>query len=145
MNLLDLSNDLEKFTKEFENEVNEFTKRFIETLLAELTTVTPADTTKALSNWQIGINSPVSDGPIDPYVAGRGGDTQPESARAAYEAGKAILQAKRSGNVVYISNLADYIVYLNEGTSYQAPAGFIEIAIAKVERQFEGKFKIKVL
>ncbi len=97
-------------------------------ILRELVYVTPADTSFALSNWQVGIGSPVN-AELMPYYFGSKGSTRGASAQAAYAAGVAKLQSKKPGETIYISNLADYIRRLNEGSSRQAPAGFIERAI----------------
>ena len=67
-----------------------------------------------------------------------------QSARAAYEAGKAVLRTKRIGDTVYISNLAEHIVYLNQGSSTQAPAGFVEQAIMVAKAKLRTT-KIKLL
>lgn len=144
MDLLDLSKHAEAAIKKIEFDVNEFTKLFVATLIAELTTVTPVDTSKAISNWQANLRFPVTGKDIPAHYRGVEGSTQPQSASAAFEIAKAILSVRKIGDVVFISNLAKYIVFLNEGSSYQAPSGFIETAIDKVEAMFEGALKIEV-
>lgn len=93
-------------------------------ILRRLTFVTPVDTAKAISNWQIGIGSPVQ-ADIGPYVFGQ----RTASGTAAYQAGVSKLAMKKPGETIYISNLVPYIRQLNEGSSKQAPAGFVEQAV----------------
>lgn len=97
-------------------------------ILQDLLIVTPVDTSRAVSNWQIGVgNRPASE--ISPYFIGKKGSTAKQSASEAYAIGRAKIATKSVGEILYISNLTDYIVKLNRGTSAQAPAGFVERAI----------------
>ena len=79
--------------EEIENNASELSKRVALTILADLVDKTPVDTSKALSNWQVGIGSPVS-GEIEAYYPGEGGNTAGGSSRAAYEVGKIMLRKK---------------------------------------------------
>lgn len=86
---------------------------------------TPVDTSRALSNWQASKNTPIRSY-IDPYFPGKGGNTQRRSARAAINQGKAAMEGLLPRSC-YIVNNAPYIGRLNEGSSLQAPAGFIKV------------------
>lgn len=91
-----------------------------------LVTSTPVDTGRARSNWI------VSSGPstriIDAYAPGESGSTRGQNTRAAQAQAKAFLEST-DATVIYISNNLEYIRFLNEGSSAQAPAGFIEAAV----------------
>jgi hypothetical protein len=91
-----------------------------------LVTSTPVDTGRARSNWIVG--SGPSSRAIDAYAPGEAGSTRGPNTRAAIAQAKAFLDSTDI-TVVYISNNLNYIVYLNEGSSAQAPAGFIEAAV----------------
>lgn len=87
-----------------------------------LITSTPVDTGAARSNWQVGLG-----GPVD--------DVREPLATGASATGPAISAAQEeiAGFVegeLYISNPLPYIGRLNEGSSSQAPEGFVEKAIA---------------
>lgn len=97
------------------------------TILGDLVVVTPVDTSAAISNWQVGIGAPVTN-PIDPYFPGTQGSTYTVSGQEALDAGKSKMQTKTPGQPIYISNVLSYIVGLNQGSSGQAPAGFVERA-----------------
>lgn len=81
-------------------------------------TQTPIDTGRASGNWITQIGSP--DTGYDPNETG-GPQTSIDRAKAA-------LAALAVGQTVYISNNVPYIVPLNQGTSSQAPAGFVEMS-----------------
>ncbi|MES2180724.1 MAG: hypothetical protein V4493_01320 [Pseudomonadota bacterium] len=88
---------------------------------------TPVDTSAAVSNWQVSLNSPIS-GFISPYVPGFLGYTASASIAIAKQVAIGILQNKKPGQVIYITNNAPYIRGLNSGTSKQDPGGFVEAA-----------------
>lgn len=88
---------------------------------------TPVDTGWARANWVVRVGQPfdqtagtrqeAEDGNIDvgPQQAG-------ELEAATYQLGRGTL---------HITNNVPYIVNLNEGSSQQAPAGFVQAAISK--------------
>lgn len=90
---------------------------------------TPVDTTEAVSNWQLTINSP-ADRVNPPFVPGKGGSTATASRLIATTTALSVLEGyTRSDQEIFITNPAPYISELNDGKSNQAPAGFIEEAI----------------
>lgn len=97
-------------------------------ILADLLAVTPVDTSQAISNWQIGLDRPIIN-TIPPYFPGKGGQTAQASREAAWRAALSILATKKPGQAVYLGNALPYIRKLNDGSSSQAPAGFVERAI----------------
>ena len=80
---------------------------------------TPVDTGRARANWQAQIGSPARD-VLD-------GEDKGGNATLARNAN--IIRARRGGGTIYISNNVAYIGVLNEGSSSQAPAGFVEMAV----------------
>jgi hypothetical protein len=126
--LLELSrlcNDLPDQIEAAACELVRGTVRAIDHYLVE---VTPVDTTEAVSNWQPGINSPPSVA-LPAIVFGSRGSTAPQSRREAIAHVDRALAEKRPGEAFYLSNLAEHIVDLNNGTSQQEPAGFVERGI----------------
>ena len=95
---------------------------------------TPILTGQAKANWQavigqpgggfIGLNGPTSD-PRD--LAHRPPDRVDYGAYAS--AARAVIESFQVGQVLYIYSNLPYIEKLNEGSSSQAPAGFVETAI----------------
>lgn len=92
---------------------------------------TPVDTSRARSNWLPNLDAPAS-GQIAPYVAGEKGSSAAASSEAAMDAAKAVAK-KYDGDrnrELHITNNLPYIAKLNEGSSTQAPALFVETAVA---------------
>lgn len=81
---------------------------------------TPVDTGRARGNWVVGIGSP---------VRSTTEDTDPSGQETINRNNQAISGAL-GGREIYISNNLPYISALNNGTSAQAPAGFVEQAVA---------------
>ena len=103
-------------------------------VVRELVATTPVDTSKAISNWQVSLGSPVSN-ELDAHVLGAKGSTSQQSAQVSITLANAELSKHAYGQEIYISNLADYVSDLNDGTtaSRQSPPGFVERAVAFAE------------
>lgn len=88
---------------------------------------TPVDTGWARSNWipRIGKTFEGTSGTREAVSAG------------AQESGKAqVLTYKLDQGPVHITNNVPYIVFLNDGSSKQAPRGFVQAAIERAVSQF---------
>lgn len=139
--LLDLAKQLEARAAKLDEEASRLAIKTAETIVGDLVNVTPVDTSQALSNWQVSIGSPV-DASIPPYYPGEKGSTQGASASAALAEARAMLKQKKPGQPIYISNVLRYISRLNEGSSAQAPAGFVERAVL-LGRRFLATAKLR--
>lgn len=84
-----------------------------------LVMATPVDTGRARSNWMIAMNAPAN-GTIDADRGSAGTIAQNEAA----------IRRSTPTQEIHITNNLPYIVPLNQGHSAQAPAGFVERAIA---------------
>ena len=90
---------------------------------------TPVDTGTARSNWQVEIGGPVTE-TREAAVPGQGGSSAAANAQAAIEQGREVIDTYRGeGQEIYISNPLPYIGRLNDGSSAQAPAGFVEQSV----------------
>lgn len=97
----------------------------------EVVLATPVDTGRARSNWIVSLDAPVVS-PRDSYAPGvKLGRGERANADAALAQGKERIGAARAGQDIYISNNVYYIGRLNEGYSAQAPAGFVQSAVAR--------------
>lgn len=106
---------------------------------AAVVTSTPVDTGRARSNWRVSTEK--QSDVFDAYAKGKGGKTVGENTSAALDQGKAAVDAA-TGNTIYISNNLPYIEPLNDGSSAQAPAGFVELAVQAGEAEVK---KIRAL
>lgn len=129
-NLLDLAKDIKRREKTFRETASRRAVVLATEIVTELATHTPVDTSEAISNWQVGIGQRV-ESDIPPYKPGVFGSTYTYSRNATIAAAKRALKNKKPGQTIYISNLAAHIIALNQGSSKQAPAGFIEACVMR--------------
>lgn len=106
---------------------NELKKKVAIAIVTDLIAQTPVDSSKALSNWVIGLGAPNRD-KLDPYFFGDRGSTQETSGAVALSVARATIARAAPGQPIFISNNLPYIRRLNDGHSTQAPAGFVERA-----------------
>jgi hypothetical protein len=120
---------------------NQLKRDVVEAILSDLLQVTPVDTGKAISNWQVQ-NEPLPS-IVDAYVPAPKGRmlrgvwthlvdpqaTRGANAEIAAEVAQIALQITQPGIPLYIVNGLPYIARLNAGTSAQAPAGFTDRAV----------------
>lgn len=140
--LRDLSTRLRKLAKDIPLQVNRLKIDVTLTIQFKLTEITPVDTTKAVSNWKVTRVAPFPND-IEPYSPGFLGYTAHASITAARADAQKNLKGVKPGETVFIVNNADYIKDLNNGSSRQAPAGFVEASVMlgrKKIKDFKFKF-----
>ena len=142
--LLDLSKDLDKLIKTRNRDVENLSKSLSNDILKDLIYETPVDTSAALSNWRVSLNTKISDS-IDPYKFGVFGSTRNISARQALSVGKSLIDRRTLNDVLYISNTIDYIVDLNYGTSRQAAPGYVETLLHKNVNRYSKLYNVKIV
>lgn len=109
---------------------NEGMKEVALAAIDALITDTPKKTGQAAANWQAAI------GVLPDFKPGY---TDIPGARAA---ARAVIGARKPGDRINISNATPYIGLLNQGSSRQAPAMFVEKALARARQQVK---RIKLL
>lgn len=126
--LLDLATQMKAAKARVRALGNEGAIKVATAIVTDLISVTPVDSSQALSNWQLSLNVPVGSR-IDAYFTGVHGSTQELSGASALAKARSILATKKPGQVIFISNVLPYIQRLNEGYSGQAPAGYVERSV----------------
>ena len=126
--LNDLAKRMLRKADEVPEMANKLAVKVATTIVTDLAHVTPVDESTAISNWQVQLNLPVQS-PIAAYYPGSKGSTYSLSASATIDAAKAELAAKKPGQTIYLSNVLRYITFLNQGSSTQAPAGYVERSV----------------
>lgn len=127
MDFKDFSQLMRKRAKNVPVQVHEVVKNVTKVYLVAVADFTPVDTGAAISNWRIGVNQTPS-GVIQPHMPGRFRSTALENLNATIQAGNAIVDSTRPGDVFHIVNNIEYIADLDAGTSTQAPAGMTALA-----------------
>jgi hypothetical protein len=82
---------------------------------------TPVDTGRARSNWTVTNGAP----------ARSETDNVSRSPQGTIDRGREVIGQHQPGEVLYITNNVPYIGRLNEGWSAQAPANFVQAAVAQ--------------
>lgn len=126
--LRQLAANMRRYARELPQRANALAKEVSITILNDLVNITPVDTSAAISNWQVNAGS-MPTGTIQPYFPGFRGSTVSQSVSATLEAGLSEIAFKQPGQPLHITNNLDYIIDLNDGSSKQAPANFVERAV----------------
>lgn len=103
-----------------------FHKKISMELLRLIVMRNPVDTGRSRNNWQAGLAT------NDEGVSAWEGRSVSDVVNTAINN----LDQLQAYAVVYLWNNVHYIVYLEDGTSAQAPDGFVGISIAQVEAMF---------
>ena len=141
--LVQFSRNIRRRGSQIENSGVRIVKRASKRALESLVRNTPVDKGVARSNWRVGIGAPTRS-VISAYSPGRHlGIGENANASAAIAAGNARINSVKNsggslGTAVYISNATPYIEKLNNGYSGQAPAGFVQTAVAEARAEIAG-------
>jgi len=123
--LYQFTRDLSTFSAGIEEEVNELKRKAALQILASVTLATPVDTGRARGNWTVSIGAPDSSA----------SETKDRSGGATIAKGSTVASRALPNETIFITNNLPYIVSLNDGSSRQAPAKFVERAVqAGIER-----------
>jgi hypothetical protein len=128
--------DANKFQKKlteisfkFKTNTTELLKKAAKVINQTVILATPVDTGRARSNWLVSIDQPRKE-----TIETLGKDPS-----AAISEGNQVINGyKKENKAIYISNNLPYIGRLNEGYSAQAPAAFVEQAVAAAVNAIEG-------
>lgn len=140
--LLDLANDMSLLSGRIDAFRKQTTEDVALTILSDLVQVTPVDTGTALSNWLLTVGAPAAalvpahfpspkgrvkrgvwEHAVDPVATAQANVTP------TMDAAKAVLATKQPGQTIFITNGVSYISELDQGSSVQAPSGFVDRAI----------------
>ncbi len=80
---------------------------------------TPVDTGHARANWQVGLVAPIT----------KEIDAEDKEGGATIARNNTLIKAREKRVDIILSNNVSYINELNEGSSSQAPAGFVQLAV----------------
>lgn len=146
----DFSKRIDKVAAALQKDIDAFVKSVVVEVATNIAGRTPVDEGVARSNWITSLSgSPRS--PIkaySPYFARRKGGpggtiSEGRNLAAVRQQALVAVSAYKSDSPIYISNDTDYIAYLNQGTSRQAPAGFVQAGISIGIKAAISKFKFE--
>ena len=113
-------------------------------VVRELAFRTPVDESTAVSNWRVGIDKKPT-APVVAHYVGSQGSTRFQSAEKTISEAIGILKTKKPGQKIYISNSLSYLPELNDGSSDQAPAGFVEASVMVAKQIVKSKANLRKL
>lgn len=125
-----MGREADRVGKELEQGIELMIKRLSLDITHNLKRDTPRDTGWARNNWvpSVGV----------PFLGVAGSRDAPEGATSERGAAEVATQYRLSRGRVFISNNVPYIIRLNEGSSTQAPAKFVEAAIQEGIQGLDG-------
>lgn len=140
--LADLATRMNSLRTAIPQYASEKAKSVARAIEVDLATVTPVDVGTAVSNWTVTLDNPAEEfiSAFSPSERGKSRDgvrshaNDPEITRSAnlpaiLASAEETLAAKQPGQIIYITNNAPYIGRLNDGSSTQAPSGFVERSV----------------
>jgi hypothetical protein len=153
--LTELAIEIQKLSERLPEASNSMAKTATRAIIQDLVLHTPVDVGTALSNWQVTLNAPSGNiiPPFSPSLKGRTvkGEWQhtipPDVTREANVsailfAAELIIESKQPGQDIYISNNVPYIGILDQGSSEQAPAGFVDRARVLAQTVLDAGLKL---
>lgn len=138
--LADLSNRMAELAAKLDNAVNDITKDAASSAVANVAKRTPVDVGTARSNWIASLITP-SGGtrkafspfpsrwrPVPGMFPGGPISETRNQAGTVWSAGS-VINSRKPGQVIYITNNLPYIGVLNSGSSKQAPGSFVQAGV----------------
>lgn len=131
---------LPAFLDQTVNNIDENTARLVKKVYIEigdtLINDTPVDSGKARSNWQGTVDAPAT-GVIPPYAPGsklgKGETANAQAAQAQIRSARSLFRLGRN-RALFLTNNVPYIGLLNDGSSTQTAANFVEKAVQRGQR-----------
>jgi len=117
--------DLKRFENLTLEQHAQLIKKVAFQLLALIVQKNPVKTGRSQNNWQVAVDTAAGNASID------GG-----SVSAVESAGLVELANVKPFSTVILYNNVEYIVFLEDGSSTQAPQGMVQLSIIEVESQF---------
>jgi hypothetical protein len=112
----------------------ELDKRTTEVVIVGLTAAvltSPVDEGVFRENWLVSVGSP--SGEVNPEKSSSAGAGSPPSSAQLRDA-KIVMKGRKRGASAFIENNVEYGIYLDEGSSAQAPAGITPAALDAMEK-----------
>lgn len=125
-NIAEFNATIDKFTASVPEKVSILHRKVVMQALTGVVLKTPVDTGRARGNWQVSIGQPINE-------VFEGTD---KIGNATIERGFSIASNIAPYEIVYISNNIYYIIYLENGSSDQAPAGMVALTIEELKTMF---------
>lgn len=107
-------------------EINKVIVTMVARIDSGIVSANPVDTGRSRGNWIITLNNPTSELIVGEDQGESGSPIGPE---LALSQGQNALKSRKPGDTIYLQNNTSYIEKLNNGSSAQAPANFVQKAM----------------
>jgi hypothetical protein len=129
--------DLNRFAESIDKKVEAVIRQIVIELFNAITLHNPVDTGYSRSNWRVSVNEPDETVSVPPSDKARADTKNRTGWIEAPSLDLSILSNLQSTDSVFVTNSVDYVQYLEEGSSKQAPSGFLRISVAQIEAQVD--------
>ena len=126
-NLAQFNATVQRFADSIPEKVVSLHKKIGLEALRRVVLKTPVDTGRARGNWQVSIGDPALTMLED--ADRTGSDT--------IAIGTAQLENLKAYETIFLTNNVPYIIYLEEGSSKQAPAGMVKMTVDELAGMFK--------
>lgn len=111
--------DMQQISRQVEDSIDLIIRRAIIDLWADLVENNPVDTGRSRAGWIVSSSRP--------------SDYVPPEGQGSYDVTQDQATPPSHAAIYYVTNNVEYITVLNDGHSDQAPAGWIDLAVANFE------------
>ncbi len=130
-NIIEFQSDIEAFAHAVRVNTGVAMKSIVDDIAERVINGTPVDTGRARDNWNETLDAPSDD--YDPHPELKHGDAIKPHAQPDLQ-----IDGTRP---VFITNNTPYILFLENGSSKQAPAGMAQLAVTVVEERVDQVIK----
>ena len=130
-NIVEFQADLDAFAQLLDITVANVVRRIAFELYTKITRGWPVDTGYSRANWRLAVGEPDLT-VLPPPPSGSAGQGE---IYAPPDPDPAALVGIDGKEPVFITNNVDYAIYLEEGSSQQAPSGVVQVSVDQVEGQ----------
>ena len=124
----DFARQMRQIEIDLDQDVNKVKRKVALQALSNVVKATPVDTGRARGNWQAGNGFPV----LEEL------ETEDKGGAVTIATGAATIADAQFDQTIFLSNNVPYIVVLDGGSSKQAPANFVNIALEQAVASIEG-------
>lgn len=121
---------MDKYAHNLDTNTDTVVKNVVRSIGQNLVTATPVDVGTACTNWRVGVGY-IPEGVIPAFAPGTKGSTASANQHNAIDEIRRAVAHYTNGQSIDIVNNVPYLAKLNNGSSLQAPAGFVEEAFLK--------------
>jgi Tfp pilus assembly protein FimT len=123
--------EISEYARKVPDKITELQKKLVLEALRRIVLSTPVDTGRARGNWQVTLGTP-AEGKLE---------TTDQNGSDTIQKGVAVLDGLPPFQCVWISNNLEYIEFLEDGSSQQAPHGMVRLTVTQLRMALRSGLK----